>query len=337
MRLSGKRRLAAIVRSTIILAAIILAAMPMAVPQAARAADTLTVATTGKGAPPQWPVFIANAKGFFADMNLAIDLVATQSTAAAMLQVVAGSAEMGAGGLTDPMMAIDRGAKLALLRIETQIPPYSLFARPSIKSIKDLRGKVVIVGGAKDITMIYFERMAAPNGLKPGDYDLIYAGTTPARFAALSSGTVDAAILYPPASFKAAADGFSNIGNLGDYVKDLPFTGLAVNTDWAVRHKPVLVAFLKAYRKAVDWFYDPSHRAEAVDILMKESGATRDDVEKTYDYFTELRIYPPEGVIDVKAIASLIAALSQMGTLEGPADPRRFVNSDIAQLAAQAH
>ena len=83
---------------------------------------------------------------------------------------------MSVGGMTEVMLGIDHGAKLNLLRIETQVGPYSLFAKRTIKSIKELRGKTVIVGGAKDVTLVYFERMAAANGLKPGDYDLIYAG-----------------------------------------------------------------------------------------------------------------------------------------------------------------
>ncbi len=61
---------------------------------------------------------------------------------------------------------------------------------------------MISVGGAKDITRVYAERMLAAHGLKPSDYDFIYAGATTARAQALLSGAVDAAILLPPANFQ---------------------------------------------------------------------------------------------------------------------------------------
>lgn len=304
--------------------------------RAAVAAETVTIVTTGKGAAVQWPAFIAGAKGFFAENGIVIDFVAAPSAAAATQQVTAGSGEIAVGGMTDPLRAIDRGAKLALLRIETEIPPYTLYAKPGIKSIKELRGKIVMVGGSKDITLIYFERMAQANGLKPGDYDLLFAGTTPARFAALVSGAVDASILYPPATFKAASSGLSNIGELSDYVKDLPFTGYAANAAWAAKNKPAIIGFLKAFRKSVDWFYDKANRTEAVDILVKESGSERDDVEKTYDYYSNIHIFPRDGDVDNASIGSLVKALAATGDLEGAADPQRFIDPEITKLAAAA-
>ena len=98
------------------------------------------------------------------------------------------------------------------VRIEVQAPPYALVAKPSITSLKDLKGKVISLGGPKDITRIYVERMLAPNGVKPGDFDMVFAGATTARASALLAGAVDAAILLPPFNFQAVAKGFNSLG-----------------------------------------------------------------------------------------------------------------------------
>src|SRR5262249_31592219 len=58
-------------------------------------------------------------------------------------------------GLVDPIRAIEKGAPIAIVRFESQSPPYALVAKPNIKSLRDLRGKVISLGGAKDITRIY--------------------------------------------------------------------------------------------------------------------------------------------------------------------------------------
>jgi NitT/TauT family transport system substrate-binding protein len=319
---------------SLIIGALASLAVTASVPNA-RAAETLTMVTTGKGSAQQWPIFIAIAQGYMAEQGVTLDLVAVSSTAAGMQQLAAGSANIGSGGLTDPLRAIDKGAPISLLRVETQVPPYSLWAKPAIKSVADLRGKLISIGGAKDITRIYLERTLTPNGVRPGEYDMIFAGTTVARFAALSSGAVDAAILVPPASFRARSGGFSLVADVADYVRDLPFTGYAANRDWARTHKAPLSGFLVAIARGVVWFYKDENRAGAIDILVKESGSSRQDVEMTYDYYRTLRIFDRRGLIEASSIGNLITAMKDMGDLDGSLDVARFVDPDLTSLAAQ--
>jgi NitT/TauT family transport system substrate-binding protein len=299
------------------------------------AAETITMVTTGKGSAQEWPIFIAETKGFMAENGVAPDLIAAPSTAAAMQQLAAGSSNLGSGGLTDPLRAIDKGAQISLLRVEAQVPPYTLWAKPGIKSIADLRGKLIILGGAKDITRIYLERTLIANGVKPGEYDMIFAGTTAARFAALSSGAVDAAIMVPPFSFKAKSSGLSFIANVADYVRDLPFTGYAANTAWAKLHKPQIIGFLTGMAKSIDWFYQDANRGEAIDILVKESGSSREDIEATYDYYKSLHIFDRKGLVEASTVGNLIKAMQDIGDLEGSLDVNRFIDPEITGLAAQ--
>ncbi len=302
---------------------------------AAVADETITMVTTGKGSAQQWPIFIAVTKGYMSENGVALDLVAAPSTAAAVQQLAAGSANLASGGLTDPLLAIDKGAQIAVLRIETQVAPYSLWAKPTIKSISDLRGKLISIGGPKDITRIYLERTLIPNGVKPGEYDMIFAGTTAARFAALSSGAIDASLLIPPFSFKAKTIGLSHLADVADYTHDLPFTGYATNIAWATTRKPLLLGFLNAMAKGVDWFYQDANRTEAIDILVKESSLSRADVEATYDYYRQLHVFDHKGLIESATVANLIKAMQQMDDFDGPRDIGRFVDPDITGLAAQ--
>ena len=302
---------------------------------AAAAAETITMVTTGTGSAQQWPIFIAMAKGYLADNGVALDLVAAPSSAAAVQQLAAGSANVESGGLTDPLLAIDKGAKIAVLRVETQVAPYSLWAKPAIKAIADLRGKLISIGGAKDITRIYLERALIPNGVRPGEYDMIFAGTTAARFAALSSGAVDASLLIPPFSFKAKSTGLSHLADVADYTRDLPFTGYATNIAWAATHKPLLLGFLRGMAEGVDWFYQDANRTEAIDILVKQSGLNPADVEATYDYYRQLHVFDHNGSIESATVGNLIKAMQQMNDFDGPRDVGRFVDPDITGLAAQ--
>jgi ABC-type nitrate/sulfonate/bicarbonate transport system substrate-binding protein len=299
------------------------------------AAETITMVTTGKGSAQQWPIYIAVTKGFMSDNGVDLDLVAAPSTASAVQQLAAGSANLESGGLAAPLLGIYKGARIALLRVETMIAPYSLWAKSAIKSIGDLRGKLISIGGPKDITCIYLERILIPNGVKPADFDMIFAGTTGARFAALSSGAIDASLLIPPFSFKAKSMGLSHLADVADYTRDLPFTGYATNIAWATTHKPLLLGFLNAVAEGVDWFYQDANRPEAIDILVKESSLSRADVEATYDYYRQLHVFDHKGSIESATVGNLIEAMQQMDYFDGPRDIGRFVNPDITGLAAQ--
>jgi NitT/TauT family transport system substrate-binding protein len=294
-------------------------------------AEPVTVITTGNGNSTDWATMIAEAKGFFKEGGVEVQSIGAQSTAAALQQVAAGSGDMASGGVTDPLYAIDKGAKIGILRIIMQVPPYTLWAKPAIKSFADLGKKTIIVGGAKDITRIYLERMLGPNGLKNGDYDLVYAGTTPARYAALTSGGVDAAILLPPSSFKAENEGYTLIGRLSDYVKDLPFTGFAVNLNWALAHKPTVAAFLKAYRRGVEFFYDDKNRAEAIQIYVAQSRTAQADAEKTYDYLKSIKAFAVSSEITPATLATIVKTMADAGEISN-GDPKLYLSSELSGL-----
>jgi len=242
---------------------------------------------------------------------------------------------LGSGGLVDPLRAIDKGAKVALLRIEAQAAPYGLMAKPAIKTMAGLRGKTISIGGAKDITRMFLERMLAPHGVKPGEYDLVFAGATAARFAALHSGAVDAALLTSPFNFRAEAAGFTHLGLTVDYVKDFPFTGYVVNTEWGRKNKAKLLDFLAAVARSIDWFHREANRSEAIDILVGVSKIERRDVELTYDFFRKIDIYDRKGTINDSAIGNLAKALKELGDLDGSAEVARFMDPELSRLAAQ--
>src|ERR1700758_5538357 len=155
---------------------------------AAPAADTVLVGSVDPSSANLWPLYIGRKLGYFDAAGLNIDLIFAPSNAAVVQQLAAGSYEIApSAGMVDPVRAIEKGAAEAIVRIVIQAPPYALLAKPAIKTMRDLKGKTIMLGGAKDITRIFAERMLTPNGLKPSDYDMLFAGATSARFAALQS------------------------------------------------------------------------------------------------------------------------------------------------------
>jgi ABC-type nitrate/sulfonate/bicarbonate transport system substrate-binding protein len=282
-------------------------------------AETVTLISVGSSSANGWPSYVAVEKGFFTAAGITPDVLFAQSNAAVIQQVAAGSANVSTNsGLVDPIRAIQKGAPMAIVRVEVQAPPYSLLAKASIKSIAELKGKLISVGGAKDITRIFVEQMLERNGVKPGAFDMTFAGATSARFAALQAGAVDAAILTPPFNFHAQAAGFNLLAHAVQYV-DMPFAGIAVNTTWANAHQETVRKLVGVYTRSMGWLYDPANRAEAVQILMKVSKIQKDEVEKAYDFLIGGRYFEPTGTVSKVRLTKLLDALKSLGDV-----PRDF-------------
>jgi NitT/TauT family transport system substrate-binding protein len=320
-------------RSRRAVVASLLAGAAILVAPAAPAAETVTVGTVGQASANLWPVFIGLNKGFFAAEDLKVDVVYVQSSAQLVQQITAGSLDICMStGLVDPMRAIGMGAPIAIVRVEVQAPPYALIAKSSIKSLKELKGKVISLGGPKDITRIYVERMLEPNGVKPGEFDMVFAGATAARASALLAGAVDAAILLPPFNFQAVAAGFNDLGLTIDYVKDLPFSGTVVNVRWANAQKSILQKLLAAHTRSVAWFEDVRNRSEAVQILAAASKLKQEDVEKAYDFMRNGHFFEPTGKVSKSKLASLAKAMVSLGDLPGAIDVDRVLLPGVTQV-----
>jgi ABC-type nitrate/sulfonate/bicarbonate transport system substrate-binding protein len=198
--------------------------------------------------------------------------------------------------------------------------------KPTIKTYADLKGKKVMIDTPKGNTRLYLERMMAPHGVKYGDFDLLFAGATAARFQALASGAIDATLVNPPFNFKAYAAGFTSLGKSAPSSLDVPFNGYAVSKAWAAKNRPAIDRFLLAYQKGVDWFYDKGNRKEAIDILVKYAKLERSECEQTYDLYQELRIFDRVGAIDGSGLDNLIRIMKEDNDLEGSTELTRFAD-----------
>jgi NitT/TauT family transport system substrate-binding protein len=298
-------------------------------PARADATKTITFATVGAGSAMNWPLFVAVAKGFAAKDNIAIDTVSLPSSAAVQQALASGAVDIGEGGLVDVLRAIDKGAPVTVLRIQAKSSPYVLIAKPTITTYGMLKGKIISIGGPKDITHIYLDRMLEPNGLRSGDYDLVYAGATNARFAALQSGAIDATLLASPFSFKAEGEGFTRLGLSVDSSRDFPYTGYSVNKNWASGHKKTAILFAQLITAGIDWLSQPKNKAEAISILSKASLTAPDDAAKTWEFFQKIGLYDHDGSPDKDGMETLIMALKSLGDIDGDPALSRFYDPSI--------
>ena len=298
------------------LGALIALAISVAAPSA-RALETIQTGLIGSPQAGGWPYYIAIQKGFFTDAGVSLDIVYVPTASGLVQQLAAGSLDIVNIGIVEPIHAIARGAPVAIVRVTGAVPPYEVIARPEIKTIKDLKGHIVVIGGLLDINRVYLERVLKAGGLKDSDIEMTVIGATAGRYAALQSNAAQATMLVPPYNFIAEAAGFTNLGAMIQFAGDLPFGSTDVSLAFAKQHPEALKGFVTALDKGIAWFNEPANRAEAIDLLDKVmKGANRDGVEKSYDFFHKIG-YFSNTAVSRKKLDALMGDMTAIGDTDG--------------------
>jgi NitT/TauT family transport system substrate-binding protein len=284
-------------------------------------AQTKIVAGMVAHGPPQWPQYVADEFGWFKQDKIDLDLVTVGG--GGVVQLAAGSLDITHSGYPDFARAALHGAPVKIVLSDFIGSPYGVFAKKTIKSIADLKGKLISIGGPNDITLIYIKPFLASGGLKTDDVDFVYAKAAGDRFAALASGAVDAAILNPPTYFDATSAGLTNLGDTKPYAEGIPFTVWGANTAWAAQHRDALIAFARDYKRAVTWLYDPANKEQAIDILVRHAHQKPEDSRQAYDYLIgKLKLFGGDGGVSDPVYAKMVEGLAEIGTVKAPYPPK---------------
>ena len=280
---------------------------PFGAPAAVAAEKVVVTGVLGSWTSGLWPFLIAQKKGLFSRHEIRHDVVFVPTAPGLVQQLTAGSIDMIAlNGLAEPLHAVEKGAPVAIMRIMGQTTNYVMIGGKSIKTIADLKGKKVALGGLRDINKIYFDRVVAHTGLKDSDFDIIVIGATGARFAALQSGSVDGTMLVPPFNFTAIKNGFNSLGLVRDFAPDLPQTGMQVSQRWAKANMKQAREINAAIDEAVAWFYDDKNREEAIAILVEASKGDPKEIGDSYDFLRSIDFFARTSVIHTKPLENMM-------------------------------
>jgi ABC-type nitrate/sulfonate/bicarbonate transport system substrate-binding protein len=223
-----------------------------------------------------WPIWVAQEKGFFAASGIEVKITPTPSSVFQLTGLIEGKFDIamtaidnliayregqGEAPVLGPDLIAFMGGDNGFLR---------LVAVPEVRTFNDLRNKTVSVDArTTGYAFVLFEMLERGGLALDRDYRVERAGGVLQRFQALLEKKHAATLLLSPFELQAEAKGFNRLGNATDVLG--AYQGLVggARQSWANANRGAVVGYIRAFSQAVDWLYEPRNRDEAVAIFRK--------------------------------------------------------------------
>jgi ABC-type nitrate/sulfonate/bicarbonate transport system substrate-binding protein len=279
-----------------------------------------------------WPLFVAEETGLFADHGLAVTVTPTPNSIFQLTSLIRGDFDIAMTAI-DNVVAYQSGQGEAPVDRTPDTFAFmgadsgflSLIVQPDINSFADLRGRTLSVDAFTTGYAFVLTEMLRLNGLAQTDCHIVGVGGMIQRYKALLPGEQAGTLVSTPYEILAAEQGLKRLA----YAREVlpPYQGNvgATRRSWAAANGATLVAYIQSYVAAIDWLYKPAHRAQATAILCRHVPSMNPALaETTYD----LLLHPDWGIqrrakIDLDGVRTVLALRSRYGqpqkTLTDPA------------------
>ena len=313
----------------------LVAAMAL-LPLAARAQAPKTLEVIVFPGGSNWPIWVAQEKGFFAKNGVAVHLTPTPGSAYQLSNTIDGKFDIAMTAI-DNAIAYDEGAGEAPTTKKAELVAVMgsdngflhVVTVPEVRSYQELKGKTLSVDALTTGYAFVLQKMLQKGGLKSSDYSLVRAGGGLQRFEALMKKEHAGTLLFTPFELIAMEKGYHDLGAAIDLFGHYQGLVAAVQRSWAKAHRKELVGYIRGYVAGVDWLYDPKNKAEAIALLRKNITTMSPEIaENTYRVMFD----PKHGLlkkarIDMAGVKTVLALRSEYGEPKKKlTDPGRYVD-----------
>lgn len=226
---------------------------------------------------------VAYARGFFREEGIDAEIIRIATNigiVAVTTKEIGYTTAVGAG-----LRSAVRGLPLKVITYFNGRPMHVLVAKPELKTLPDLRRKVIGFAGYGDSTEFMLRAILRQANMElEKDVQAFQVSGSGQRLQALLSGKLDAAIVPPPFNFEAESKGFVRLMAAAD-VFETSVSGLALHVD-TLRDKPAQVKrMLRALLKAQNFIR--GNKPESVRVIADWLKLEPGIAQSSYDIYVK--------------------------------------------------
>jgi ABC-type nitrate/sulfonate/bicarbonate transport system substrate-binding protein len=281
----------------------------------------------------QLPYRIAIAKGFFKDQGLSVEQIFVRGGPTAIAALVSGNVEFGSiGGAQAPIRSNARGLDLHILASLSNYTNYTLLGSKEVRSIEELRGKIIGVTGAGAFSDFAIRIFLKRHNLDPDrDVTLRAIGGTALRAVALERGVIAAAPFTAEDTIRLVDKGFPLIVNLNEALR-IPQSILVSRGEMLQKYPETSKRFLKAMILGMQ--VAKHNKREAIQIgLASGLPGEPELINRSYDLFSPG--YAADLSVAVDGIQIMLDEDIRAGLVDKKFTLDRVINDRILKQAQQ--
>ncbi|HUK42790.1 MAG TPA: ABC transporter substrate-binding protein, partial [Candidatus Acidoferrales bacterium] len=194
------------------------------------------------------PLHIGAQRDIFPKYGLRVEPIVIANGRTNTSALISGNTQFIIGSSPELFFVGEQGGDIVGIGCWDNSSPYSLISREKIRSVKELKGKRLAVGGVMDKSHLFLKLLLTEEGLDPEkDVEIVFVGGSSARLGLLGAGKIDAAPAAPEFGKRAEKLGLYSVPVAMQYPKGLITTRkslLAANRD-------IVRSFLRGYMDSV--------------------------------------------------------------------------------------
>jgi ABC-type nitrate/sulfonate/bicarbonate transport system substrate-binding protein len=283
------------------------------------------------------PLWIAQDMGLFRKHGLDVTIELYEPIDEVTDRLLDGRLQLSLGVTEHVILGSEKGSDLEIIAGNVNRLPFSFIARPEIKTIEQLRGGVVGVSSLQAGSSSLVMKILSARGLEERrDYTIVAVGPILSRWEKLQNGEIDAGLQGIPLNYIALDQGFTSLCEPRNEFPWFQFTSLNASGLWAKQNAETVVAFVKAYIEAHDWFY--ANKQGSCEIAVRHSGISAAYADRAWDDFTQGEIFPRDAAANPDSIQALIDISALIRALPGRAKTTaaQYINPVYLERARQA-
>lgn len=313
------------IRCIVAILAVIMTAFVLG-PVSARGAGPMRIGVPSPSV-SYFPAVVAWKKGFFAQEGIQAEFIVMRPS---IIPAAMTNGEIHFSTATGTVVgAALRGFPFKIVTYYSTRLMDSLVAKPQIKSIADLRGKIVGVDTPGASTYVMTVLILRKYNLDPDrEVKVLAVGDESVRLEQLKLGLIDAGMLGPQGVVLARRAGLRTLLDVADEL-DLPFAGLGTTTQMIERQRGELKKFLSASVRGNRYSTDPRNRNEMIALIGSWLHLDQETAEHTYNVF--VKATSKDGTLSRSGMESLVNERKRQAKLTTEVPLERFFDFSIVE------
>jgi NitT/TauT family transport system substrate-binding protein len=278
-------------------------------------------------------IFLMVTRGFAEKQGLKLEISQVKSDAIGLKALIAGDLDGYDGIVGGTVLAASRGADVKLIGCHWPGLPHGIFAKASIASVADLKGKTIAISTPSSLPDVLARQALAKYGVSPDQVKFANLGGDLDRYKALAAGIVDATVVSGEYEPIAAKEGLKLLLAGRDVLPDYMRLCYFSTTRALTAHREAAIRFMAAEMSALR--YALSHRDETLALTREVTGIKPDDPRPAYifDDAVRTRAVDPDVGLPIAKVQWMADQLVKDGSLAHPYDVHQMVAPDIRSEA----